>query len=186
MRLWLARHAAVPGADGICYGASDLAPDERATVAAARGLAGALPSGLRVRSSPLQRCARLAEALHALRPDLAPQPDARLAEMDFGDWEGRAWHALGRAALDAWTADFAHHRCGGGESVASFMARVREAFEEARADGEVLWITHAGVVRAVRLLARGVTMVHDAREWPVEGLAPAAWECIALPGESLS
>ncbi len=48
-----------------------------------------------LRSSPRQRCQALAQRLHALRPDLVLQPpEAWLAEMDLGDWEGRLWTEL--------------------------------------------------------------------------------------------
>ena len=54
--------------------------------------------------SPLRRCLQLAQGLRALRPDLAFRQDDRLAEMDFGDWEGWRWSDRPQAALDAWTA----------------------------------------------------------------------------------
>ena len=115
-QLWLARHAQPLVAQGLCYGALDLHADPAATAHSARQLADALPQALQVRHSPLQRCAQLAHALQALRPDLQVQPDARLGELDFGTWEGRAWNDIARADMDAWTAAFATHRPGGGEA----------------------------------------------------------------------
>lgn len=186
MKLWLARHARPLAAAGLCYGATDLAADGQATLAAAQALAQVLPAGLAVRSSPLRRCVQLAEALQALRPDLAHHCDARLAEMDFGRWEGQPWDAIGRAAFDDWMADFAHHRCGDGESVAALMERVAAALAQAHAGStDVLWITHAGVVRAARLLARGVALPRQAADWPAEGLDFGALDCLALePGKA--
>ena len=67
--------------------------------------------------SPLQRCEQLAHYLLALRPDLASNPDPRLREMDFGDWEGRPWADIARGEIDAWTQDFAHYRPGAGENL---------------------------------------------------------------------
>jgi alpha-ribazole phosphatase len=181
MKLWLARHARTLAPEGTCYGAMDVAADAQATALAARALAAALPAGLVVRSSPRARCVQLADALHALRPDLPHRSDARLAEMDFGTWEGRRWDAIGRAAMDRWLADFAAHRCGGGESVAHLVERVSAALQAARAEGrDTLWITHAGVVRAVRLLAGGAGVPRSASDWPLEGLAFGAWDCIGL------
>ena len=100
--LWLARHAAVQAAPGLCYRVSDVPDDPAATRAAAAHLAAALPAGAAaLHVSPLARCRHLAEALCALRPDLpAPQTDARLAEMDFGAWELRPWSAIARAEFD--------------------------------------------------------------------------------------
>jgi alpha-ribazole phosphatase len=109
----------------------------------------------------------LARALQALRPDLAFHPDPRLAEMDFGHWEGRRWDALGEPALTAWTNDFAHHPPGGGESVQAFMTRVASAWRDAhRSGGSCAWITHAGVIRATALLEQGITTPTRADQWP--------------------
>lgn len=130
MKLWLVRHAQPLVAPGICYGRLDLAADAAATADCARRLALELPAGIRVSASPLQRCAQLAQALQALRPDLVYRTDARLQEMDFGRWEGRAWQDIAPAELAAWTDDFAHYPAGGtGESVTAFMARVGAAFD---------------------------------------------------------
>ena len=195
MKLWCVRHAQPLIEAGICYGRLDMAAEADATAQCAAQLAAQLPPGLRVASSPLQRCEQLAHALYALRPDLAYKTDARLQEMDFGQWEGRAWQALPRAELEAWTDDFAHYQAGlDGESVTTFMARVGAAFDEItlrphpfamaqRAmtqDSGVLWITHAGVIRAAELLARGVRHIEHANQWPVQGPRYGQWQTLAL------
>jgi alpha-ribazole phosphatase len=182
VKLWLARHARPLVAAGVCYGASDLAADARATLASARTLAAVLPAGIAVRSSPLRRCRQLAAALQALRPELVVHTDARISELDFGSWEGQTWDAIGREALERWRIDFTHHRCGGGECVADLMTRVGAAWDEARAaDRDQLWITHGGVVRATRLLAAGRGLPLQASDWPQQGLAFGTWDCLALP-----
>lgn len=181
MTLWLVRHARPYIAAGICYGSSDLEADAPATRSVAARLAASLPPSVAVRSSPLRRCAQLAQALHRLRPALHWQPDPRLAEMDFGGWEGRCWDEIGAAALDAWTRDFGQHRPGGGESVNAFMARVGAAFDEARAEGsDCVWLTHAGVIRAAALLARGVRTLERAAEWPDQAPAWGEWQQLQL------
>lgn len=179
MQLWLARHATPLVESGTCYGALDIAADAHATAQAAERLAAALPLQLAVVHSPLRRCAQLAQALQALRPDLTPVPDARLREMDFGAWEGLRWDAIDRAAIDAWTSSFAHHQPGGGESVQMFLARVAAAWAaHAVAVNAQLWITHAGVIRAAHLLAQGIDRVSRADQWPIQ--APAFGEWVAL------
>lgn len=183
MRLWLVRHAVVPHTAGLCYGASDLAADPHATEAAAERLAQVLPPGTPACCSPLQRCRSLADCLQALRPDLAISSDARLAEMDFGRWEGQAWDAIGEAELSAWTADFASYRPGGGEALAVFMGRVGAAlqgFSGAGADTG-LWITHAGVIKAVQWLASGRADIMRADQWPAGSLACGQWTVLDLP-----
>jgi alpha-ribazole phosphatase len=147
----LLRHTRPAVADGICYGRSDLglaADFDAARTAILRDL----PEVARVVTSPLSRCRRLAEAIAEARGlDLAT--DARLAEMDFGRWEGRAWAAIPRAELDAWAADFHGARPHGGESVAMLAARVEAALAEAPTERPpVLWVAHSGIARAAAAL----------------------------------
>ncbi|MDR2128776.1 MAG: histidine phosphatase family protein [Burkholderiaceae bacterium] len=172
-RLWLVRHAPPLAPDGLCYGRSDLAADAAATARSAQTLAATLPRGVAVWSSPLQRCTALAQALHAARTDLPWQTDARLAELDFGQWEGVPWARIDRRAMDAWLADFADASPGqSGESVRRLMARVGAAFADWRASGQdALWITHAGVIRAARLLHAGLPCPNRAADWPAEAVA---------------
>lgn len=185
---WLVRHAQPRVAPGVCYGATDLAADAPATQASAVALAQHLPVGVLLWSSPLQRCLSLAQALVQLRPDLTLRTDARLAEMNFGCWEGQPWEAIPRTALDDWTGNFAHHRFGGIESVAELLQRVASARADTSAQAEregrgLVWVTHAGVMRAVRWLQQGGTQVVQAHEWPREPLAFGAWQRVDLPPE---
>ena len=188
-RLWLVRHAQPLVAAGICYGRLDVAADAAATRASARALAAALPPQVRLaHHSPLQRCEQLAQALQALRPDMTLNADARLQELDFGCWEGRAWNAIGRAPVDAWTAAFASHRPGSGESLADMLQRVAAALDAARlqslaapGSGDLLWITHAGVARCVQwLLQHGAAALPRADQWPLQAPAFGAWAVCEL------
>jgi alpha-ribazole phosphatase len=182
MDLWLVRHAQPLIAPGLCYGAMDIAADDAATRRAARELAAALPADLAVSHSPLRRCHQLALALQELRPDVTLHADPRLAEMDFGTWEGQPWNQLGAPALQAWTDDFAHHQPGGGESVQDFMARVAQAWNESCSPVRTgAWITHAGVIRAASLLARGVTTLRHAHEWPATAPGFGEWCVVQAP-----
>ncbi len=173
MRLWLLRHAPVQAEAGLCYGRSDWPAEPRATRAIARRIAAQLPPGLALRTSPLCRCAGLAAALHALLGGDPPRHDARIAEMDFGAWEGRPWRDIPRPEFDAWIQDFASAPAGGsGESVRRFMARVALAWDEWRAGGkDALWVTHAGVIRAAGLVHAGMRSIDSAARWPAEPVA---------------
>lgn len=155
---WLVRHPRPEVVKGLCYGRLDVPAQPEDTERAAQTLARRLPEGLVLRSSPRQRCLALALRLHALRPDLVLQPpEAWLAEMDLGDWEGRLWAELPEAELTAWTEDFGHYQAGGtGESVGAFLARIEAGLraERMQTDAQV-WITHAGVIRAVHWLLEG-------------------------------
>ena len=159
MILHLIRHPRPLVEAGICYGRLDI-PAENVALAAER-LAGELPPGLPVYSSPLRRCRELAGYLHP-----APQIDARLQEMDFGAWEGRAWDAIPRGELDAWAADIAGYAPPGGESPLQVQQRVL-AFVAGLAMPEATVVTHAGVIRVL------VAYLH--------GLPPSAWTTLDFP-----
>lgn len=157
MQLYLIRHPRPAVAPGLCYGRSDLALAEDAHLTAAT-LRALLPEHLPLFSSPLTRCRLLAAALHP-----APQFDARLRELDFGDWEMRPWNAIDRAALDAWAAQPLAFAPPGGESVAALRQRVAEflaELERAEAQSAVL-VTHAGVMKACAAELLGL----DSAEW---------------------
>lgn len=173
MKLWLLRHAQVEVAAGTCYGATDVTAEVDATQVAAATAAPWLPAGIALHSSPLRRCRALAGAIAALQPErLVFQFDARIAEMNFGEWEGRAWSAIERSDFDAWMSDFENARAGvTGESTRLFMQRVGAAWDEWRATGrDALWVTHAGVIRAVWLLQKGIRCPANASEWPTQGI----------------
>ena len=181
MNLWLARHAQPLIASGICYSVTDVSADKTLTLQADETLAQALPPHTLCRVSPLQRCQQLALALQQIRPDCLfnsstyedtysdRHTDPRLTEMDFGHFEGELWAEIPKAEMDLWTADFGNYRFGGKESANEVLHRVKAALDElVSTHDEVLWITHAGVIRAAMLLAKGVKQVETAQQWPRE------------------
>ena len=181
MRLWLLRHARVNLPSGLCYGASDVHADAAATEAAALAFAGQPSQHCPLFASPLERTRSLAQSLRQQRSDL-PETifDARLQEMNFGQWEMQRWDDIPRSAFDLWLADFARHRFGGRESTQEFIDRVAEALQDLRVPGheEAIWITHAGVIRAVTFLLQGSQrIIQSAEQWPQA--APAMGEWIA-------
>ncbi len=192
-RLWLVRHARPLVEPGLCYGSSDLPADAADTERAARELAAVLPAGATLLMSGLQRAQQLARALHALRPELAPPvSDPRLNEMDFGRFELKPWDSIARAEFDAWTGNFHSHRFGGCESVGELLARVGQALRDqlpgrscAAAPGscssDLVWFTHAGVIRAARLLHTRPDARPLATDWPVQAPAFGGWHCLDWP-----
>lgn len=153
MRLYLIRHPKPVIELGVCYGRHDCSAE--GVVEAAAVLRAVLPAGLPLWSSPLIRCRALAERLHA-----HPVIDDRLAEMHFGDWEGRRWEDVPRAELDAWAADVAGYAPPGGESPRDLQRRALDFVASLDAPEAVI-VTHAGVIRT--LLAH----------W--QGLPPERW-----------
>jgi len=153
MRLFLIRHPRPEIDQGICYGRYDCPGIDPSSVAIA--LSPLLPEDALVWSSPLLRCRQLAKCL---QPDVIL--DQRLAEMHFGDWEGRRWDDIPRAELDAWAADVAGYAPPGGESPRELQRRALD-FVASLDVPEAVIVTHAGVIRT--LLAH----------W--QGLPPERW-----------
>lgn len=155
----LMRHFRPAVAEGICYGVTDLDLAEGHEDDLRRVMQ-TLPVLDAVITSPLRRCRVTAEAIaaHAAAP---LRIDTRLAEMDFGAWEGCLWDVIPREELDEWAADFLHARPHGGESVAMLRARVQAVLEELSGQvGNCLVLTHAGVIKAA-------TAAGDAaQDWP--------------------
>ncbi|MFC3109739.1 alpha-ribazole phosphatase family protein [Undibacterium arcticum] len=153
MRLFLIRHPRPDIANGICYGRSDVAVATAELARTAHELAARLPADLPLLSSPLRRCAMLAERL-ATSLQVAVRYDARLAEMDFGHWEMRAWQHIARAEIDAWASDLTDYQPGGGESVLQVASRVASFLDElsqAAPDGAIV-VCHAGTIRLLLAL----------------------------------
>jgi alpha-ribazole phosphatase len=140
MRLYLVRHLPPLVDAGVCYGRTDLATDPAAQALALPALRAALPDAP-IYSSPLQRCAVLADALGG-----PVTFDARLAELDFGAWEMQRWDDIARAEIDAWAADVVFYRPGGGESVADMAARIAGFCADVDVP-EAIVICHAGAIR---------------------------------------
>lgn len=155
MRLYLLRHGKPGIGPGRCYGSADLAvpvDEQERVIDAALPLLRRLPPGAPVYSSPLRRCRELAEALAGRLGLQDPVIDVRLAEMHFGAWEMQPWDRIPRAEVDAWVADMAGYRPGGGERVLDVAARVGAFLADLRngAQQEAVIVTHAGTMRLLR------------------------------------
>jgi broad specificity phosphatase PhoE len=99
----------------------------------------------------MQRCRQMA-ALAA--PNLSPQTDPDLREIDFGRWE--TWTFAEAAAqdpslVDRWAQMSPQFAFPGGECLGDFVRRVRAAADRLiRAEAEtVLAVAHGGVIRTM-------------------------------------
>lgn len=114
-------------------------------------------------TSPLLRCRRFAEQLAADR-QLPLEQDERLREISFGEWEGLTADAILADAPEALTRfwnDPVAHPPPGGEAMADFHARVRDAWYHwcREASGQrVLVVCHGGVIRMILAEVMGLPL----------------------------
>jgi broad specificity phosphatase PhoE len=157
--------------------------------AAARALAARLDGVAfdRIVSSPLRRAVQTVGILAAGR---AVETDARLAEMDYGEWEGLTYaeiEALDLPRRRRWEADPATEHCPGGESGNEVAARARaflaDAIDRREADtapGRILVVAHATFNRILLCVALGVPVRDFRRRFRQD---PANLTVLRLPGD---
>jgi broad specificity phosphatase PhoE len=157
--LLLVRHGETEAnAAGVLLGRTEspLTAHGRSQVAA---LAPGLSGVARLISSPLGRARETAAALGL---DLPVEIDERWAEIDYGEFEGHKLAALPPTLLRDWRAD-PRFRPPGGETLAELGHRVRGACtdlfarggEGARADGDVVVVSHVSPIKAAVAWALG-------------------------------
>lgn len=124
-------------------------------------------------SSPMQRSCETARILrdpvNLIDPAAStaePVLDARLCELDFGDWEGMSWqdvHALDGQKLKAWSEDWVNRAPPNGETFARQAYRCREFLLECASMTEsrdeqprqLVVIAHGGTIRALLCICMG-------------------------------
>ena len=179
MKLWLVRHAKPLIAEGLCYGQLDIAAEPGATQQAATKIAPLLPKNARIYSSGLQRARQLAQAIQSERDDLSHQIDPRLNEINFGAWEGIAWNAIPQPDFDTWISNFDAHQFGGAESVRDLLIRTSQALSACASHQNVIWVTHAGVIRAVNYIKQyGLNAPATSDKWPAKAPAFGDYQCL--------
>jgi alpha-ribazole phosphatase len=140
---------------GLIYGRRELLlhetfPDELAAVL--QQLPGHFDA---VYSSPAFRCVELAKEISA---DF--KTDARLQELDFGEWEGKTWDTVDQVALQCWMDDYVNVCVPGGESMVQMHDRVMEFWNElaGAAYTRTAIVTHAGVIRLLLAGVRNIAL----------------------------
>lgn len=153
--IFLVRHTTPVISKEVCYGQTDVAvADSYASELA--GIRQHLPADLAVcYSSPLSRCSRLAR-------DIATNviTDARLQELNFGEWELRHWKDLDLAGVE-WGNNFVTARPPGGETFLELQQRVLEfwqTFVAKNEPGPRAIVTHAGVIRVIMAHQKGLPL----------------------------
>lgn len=146
MGIYLVRHTTPNIEKGICYGQTDLnitATFEEEFDKIKQQIP--LQKEIKLYSSPLLRCKVLAESF-----DKEVIYDDRLKELDFGDWEMKAWDAIPKKELDPWMQDFVNVAVPNGESYVQLWNRVKAFFSAIDdIDQQIIIVTHAGPMRAI-------------------------------------
>ena len=160
MEIILIRHTSVDVPRGVCYGQPDVplrdSFKEEATITAQQLQDDVFDA---VFTSPLSRCTRLAE--HCGYPDAIR--DARLKELDFGEWEMKEFDKIDDPRLQEWYDDYFHVAATGGESFMMQLQRVSEFLDEVSRQkyGRVAVFAHGGVLICAQIYA-GTLKMEDA------------------------
>lgn len=155
LEIYLIRHTEPLIEAGTCYGQLDcMVNDDYAEQLAKISAYFNNKAISAIYTSPLQRCALLAE-------DLAEQhhvsdliyKDA-LKEIHFGDWEGVKWDDIGRSKIEQWNENRLHFEFPNGESPWSFRQRVLKEYAALQSvpimeDKAIIVVAHAGVIRTI-------------------------------------
>lgn len=156
--LYLVRHTTPHIATGLCYGQLDI--DVAGSFAEeAAAVADWLPPIDLLIASPLLRAQRLAEHL-ARQKNCALRSEARLMEMHFGNWEGRAWDDIARGDIEAWSADMLGFAPPAGESAQQMLTRVQAVLQEIvqLPQRHIALVAHGGSIRAMLALLAGIPL----------------------------
>lgn len=160
MEIILIRHTSVDVPKGVCYGQTDVplrdSFKEEATITAQQLQDDVFDA---IFTSPLSRCTRLAE--HCGYPDAIR--DARLKELDFGEWEMKEFDKIDDPRLQEWYDDYFHVAATGGESFMMQLQRVSEFLDEVSRQkyGRVAVFAHGGVLICAQIYA-GILKIEDA------------------------
>lgn len=152
MKIYFVRHTSVDVPRGVCYGQTDVSLkstfEEEALVI--KQELQSLQTDL-VFSSPLSRCIRLAHFCTFECPIL----DARLMELNFGDWEYKFWDDVD---MSIWSDDWVNTPAPNGESFAQMYQRVVSFFQDLKAyrAENIIVFTHAGVLRCAHMYWQGI------------------------------
>jgi alpha-ribazole phosphatase len=136
-------------------------------------------------SSDLNRCQQTLAWSQAVKPDISVRIDARLRELDFGEYEGKVYDELKDLPYyRAWIDSVGELQIPGGESAAQLRERLdvwlHNVATNAQTSGhtKVLAVTHGGVIRELR---RRFETIHfwDGAVLQAQG---RRWELTYYPG----
>jgi alpha-ribazole phosphatase len=166
MKLTIIRHTSVDVPTGVCYGFSDV-PLNSSFEAEAAVVKKHLSDQTfdKIISSPLSRCTLLADYCGYKNPEL----DARIKELNFGDWEMKSWMEIDKAEAAAWFGDWLNYPAKNGESYAVMQKRVNAFMDELTSSKaeNICIFTHGGVIRLIHVYL-SIYPIEESFEFPVE------------------
>ncbi|MBT9485373.1 alpha-ribazole phosphatase [Sediminibacterium sp.] len=147
MEIYLIRHTTPKVEKGICYGQADLDITET-FLEEVEAIKPHLPSDqIKVYSSPLQRCKKLADALFdGFEIDVHDD----LMELNCGQWELLPWNDIPKEEIQPWMDDFVNVPVPKGESYVDLHNRVVKRFNDIVSKQEsAVIVAHGGVLRSI-------------------------------------
>lgn len=183
MTLYIWRHPKPLATDGICIGKTDIRVDRRKL----KRLANQVERFVRLHQlpkviwvSPLQRSFNVGKILaqRGFQYRVAPE----LAEIDFGEWDGRSWSEISKQEIDDWCDDFADFSPVQGESLQQLFNRVERWLHKVSAEQDnlpILAIGHAGWINAVKMITARQDVPKRAADWP-SSVAYRECSCLKL------
>ncbi|CAM3954697.1 histidine phosphatase family protein [Alkalicoccus chagannorensis] len=133
---------------------------------------------------------RCVQTAALLEKEEAAEVDARLRELDFGEWEMKTYEELQHhAAYRRWLEQPLHHAPPGGEHPQDLLQRTAALLEERGSPGKrVLFVTHGGVIRIMYYLLKAGSSFWDTPAVPRPGSAvrmtlkrqEGSWVCMSL------
>jgi alpha-ribazole phosphatase len=163
MDLILVRHGDVDAPPGLCLGQTDK-PLSAVGFGAVQQLAATWPQEPPrfLFSSDLKR-AQQAASVFAAKFAIEPLSDARLREVNLGEWDGKPWEDVIRtdaARYEHWVGNWVIQEAPQGESFSDVIRRtgawLSSLLASTQEDDVVLAIAHAGSIRAVLCHALGL------------------------------
>ena len=154
LRLIFVRHGKAEGVEGRCVGHFD-APLSEQGVNEIQALSFSNADATEIVSSDLRRTQQSAQII-AQKLSLPFTTDARLREMNFGDWDGQMWSDLEKsdgARLSAWMEHWTRTAPPNGETVHDLVQRVQSSLgniiaSSIKTDRTIIIVAHAGSIRA--------------------------------------
>ena len=170
MILYIWRHPKPISASGLCIGQTDIKVDRRKL----KRLANKIQRFVQLQRLPkvvwvsqLQRSLKVGEILaqRGFQYKVAPE----LAEIHFGEWDGKFWQQIEKQAIDEWCDNFANFSPANGESLQQLFNRAEiwlDKIAVEQVNTPVLAIGHAGWINAAKMLAAGQAVPNLAINWP--------------------